>query len=124
MSKRAVRVVGRTVCSALVLCLAWPAAAQLNEHCTISVLNRTVRVNSDGSWVLPNVPANFGQVKARATCVRNGVTISGESDYFTIPANGAVNLPTIILGASTAIPTALGIGPANPSFTSAGQTIQ
>jgi len=98
--------------------------AQLNQDCTVSVLNRTVQVNPDGSWVLPNVPANFGQVKARATCVRNGVTISGESDYFTIPANGAVNLPTINLGAVTAIPTALGIGPANPSFTSAGQTIQ
>src|SRR5215510_13083618 len=98
--------------------------AQLNADCTVSVLNRTVRVNPDGSWVLPNVPANFGQVKARATCVRNGVTISGESDYFTIPANGAVNLPAIILGAATPIPNALGIGPANPSFTSAGQTIQ
>jgi hypothetical protein len=106
------------------LCAAHSVLAQLNQDCTVSVLNRTVQVNSDGSWVLPNVPANFGQVKARATCVRNGVTISGESDYFTIPANGAVNLPTIILGAVNPIPTALGIGPANPSFTSAGQTIQ
>lgn len=108
----------------VLLCAAHGVLAQLNQDCTVSVLNRTVLVNPDGSWVLPNVPANFGQVKARATCVRNGVTISGESDYFTIPANGAVNLPTIILGAASAIPTALGIGPANPSFTSAGQTIQ
>lgn len=108
----------------VLLCAAHGVLAQLNQDCTVSVLNRTVSVNPDGSWVLPNVPANFGQVKARATCVRNGITISGESDYFTIPANGAVNLPTIILGAPTAIPTALGIGPANPSFTAAGQTIQ
>ncbi len=106
------------------LCAAHGVLAQLNQDCTVSVLNRTVQVNPDGSWVLPNVPANFGQVKARATCVRNGVTISGESDYFTIPANGAVNLPAIILGAATPIPSALGIGPANPSFTSAGQMIQ
>ncbi len=108
----------------VLLCAAHGVLAQLNQDCTVSVLNRTVQVNPDGSWVLPNVPANFGQVKARATCVRNGVTISGESDYFTIPANGAVNLPTIKLGAATAIPIALSIGPANPSFTSAGQTIQ
>jgi hypothetical protein len=108
----------------VVLCAAHGVLAQLNQDCTVSVLNRTVQVNGDGSWVLPNVPANFGQVKARATCVRNGITISGESDYFTIPANGAVNLPAIILGAATPIPNALGIGPANPSFTSAGQTIQ
>jgi hypothetical protein len=107
----------------LMLC-AEVGVAQLNQDCTVSVLNRTVRVNPDGSWVLPNVPANFGRVKARATCVRNGVTTSGESDYFTIPANGTVNLPTIILSPTTQIPATLGITPANPSFTAAGQTIQ
>jgi len=98
--------------------------AQLNEDCTVSVLNRTVRVNPDGSWVLPNVPANFGKVKARATCVRNGITTSGESDYFTIPANGAVNLPEIVMGSTTPIPASLGITPATPSLTTAGETVQ
>src|SRR5215213_588449 len=100
------------------------AQSQLNQDCMVSVLNRTVRVNADGSWVLPNVPANFGQVKARATCVRNGVTSSGESDYFTIPANGTVNLPTIVMGSTTPIPAALTLTPVNPSFTTLGQTIQ
>jgi hypothetical protein len=107
----------------LILC-SEVGVAQLNQDCTVSVLNRTVRVNPDGSWVLPNVPANFGQVKARATCVRNGVTTSGESDYFTIPANGAVNLPEIVMGSATQIPASLGITPANPSLTGAGQTVQ
>ena len=59
----------------------------------MSVLNRNVRVNPDGSWVLPNVPANFGYVRARATCIVNGQTISGESEPFLVPANGVVNLP-------------------------------
>src|SRR5437667_6012577 len=106
----------------LVLCAAHDARAQLNETCTVSVLNRTVRVNPDGSWVLPNIPANFGQVKARATCVQNGVTIFGESAFFTVPTNGVVNLPDIVLGATTPIPVSLTIAPANLSFTSAGQT--
>lgn len=111
--------------SVLILCaMAGVCAQQLDENCTVSVLNRTVRVNHDGSWVLPNIPANFGQVKARATCVRNGVTMSGESAFFTIPANGAVNLPTIILGATTQIPAALTLTPPTPSFTAAGQTAQ
>jgi DNA-binding beta-propeller fold protein YncE len=52
------------------------------------------------------------------------VTTSGESDYFTIPANGAVNLPNIVLGGTTQIPATLGISPANPSLTAAGETIQ
>jgi hypothetical protein len=105
-------------------CTAQFALAQLNENCTVSVLNRTVRVNPDGSWVLPNIPANFGQVKARATCVQNGVTTFGESAFFTLPANGVVNLPEIVLGATTQIPVSLTITPANLSFTAAGQTTQ
>jgi hypothetical protein len=56
--------------------------------------------------------------------VQNGVTTSGESDFFTIPANGIVNLPEIVLGAATLIPVALGIMPSNVSFTAAGQTSQ
>ena len=104
----------------LMLYAAPGAPAQLNEHCTVSVLNRNVLVNPDGSWVLSNVPANVGQVRARATCVQNGVTTSGESAFFTIPANGAVNLPDIVLGAATPIPVSLGLTPTRVSFTAAG----
>ena len=75
--------------------LATVAHAQLNENCVVSVLNRTVQVKPDGTWVLPNVPANFSQMWARATCVENGVTRSGQSDFFSVPANGAVNLLAI-----------------------------
>src|SRR5713226_1480095 len=106
------------------LTLVLPLNAQLNQNCVVSVLNRTVPVNPDGSWVLPNIPANFGQVKARATCVQNGVTTFGESAYFTVPANGAVNLPAIALGATTPIPVSLLISPSSPSLTAAGQTVQ
>ena len=108
------------VAAMLLLCATPGAPTQLNEHCTVSVLNRNVRVNHDGSWVLPNVPANFGQVRARATCVENGVTASGESAFFTLPANGVVNLPDIVLGATTQIPVSLGITPGRVSFTAVG----
>jgi hypothetical protein len=111
------------VALAMVFALAPSALAQLNQNCTVSVLNRTVSVNPDGTWVLPNIPANFGQVKARATCVQNGVTTFGESEFFTVPANGAVNLPTIIMGNSTPIPVSLSIAP-SATLTSPGQTLQ
>ncbi|HEX3743971.1 MAG TPA: Ig-like domain-containing protein [Bryobacteraceae bacterium] len=110
--------------AALVLVSCLVTLAQLNQNCTVSVLNRTVQVNADGTWVLPNVPANFGQVKARATCVQNGVTISGESAFFTIDANTAVNLPAIILGSSTQIPSSLIIAPTGQRLSTAGQTLQ
>src|SRR5712671_1724690 len=90
MGRKALKLWRVGVVAGLILCAAeFTLAQKLNENCTVSVLNRSVRVNPDGSWVLPNIPANFGQVKARATCVQNGVTTSGESDFFTVPANGS-----------------------------------
>jgi hypothetical protein len=111
------------VCMA-VLCSPLVARAQLNENCVVSVLNRNVQVNHDGTWVLPNIPANFGRVRARATCVQNGVTTSGESGYFTIPSNGSINVPPIVLGSSTPIPTSLTITAAVTTLTSPGATVQ
>src|SRR5579884_1129119 len=110
--------------AAFTLTLSSAAWGQLNQNCTVSVLNRTVQVNPDGSWVLPNIPANFGQVKARATCVQNGVTTFGESAFFTVPANNAVNLPAITLGTTTPIPASLSLRFSNSSLTSVGQTAQ
>jgi hypothetical protein len=124
VKRTAFKMLQMLVAGLLLMLFAQVCFAQLDQNCTVSVLNRTVRVNPDGSWVLPNVPANFGQVKARATCVRNGITISGESDYFTIPANGVVNLPTIVMGSATPIPASLTVTPANPSLSNAGQTVQ
>src|SRR5262245_51396564 len=85
------------------------AAQELNENCTISVLNRNVRVRPDGSCVLPNIPANFGPVRARVTCVVDGQTISGESEPFLIPANGVVNRPNITFGHTTLIPRSVSV---------------
>ncbi len=101
-----------------------PALAQLNENCVVSILNRTVLVKPDGTWVLPNIPANFGPVRARATCVENGVTLSGQSNFFTIPANGSVDVPQIVLGPVTPVPNQVTIAASSPSLTQAGQTVQ
>ena len=91
----------------LALGVARPAAAQFNDNCAVSVLNRNVRVNPDGSWVLPNIPANFGLVGARVTCIVDGQTISGESDPFVVPPNGVVNLQHIVFGQTTSVPSSL-----------------
>jgi hypothetical protein len=107
------RPLGFAAVAALLLAPTMPASAQtpqrLNENCIVSVLNRNTRVRPDGSWILPNIPANFGLVRARATCVFNGLTISGESAPFLISANNSVNVPPIILGPTTPIPTAVDV---------------
>jgi hypothetical protein len=99
-------------------------AQPLNQNCVVAVLNRTVPVNADGSWVLPNVPANFGLVRARATCVTNGVTTFGQSALFSLAANATVNLPHIQLGSTTPIPSSITITAPTTSLTAAGATTQ
>ncbi|MBI3756531.1 MAG: Ig-like domain-containing protein [Deltaproteobacteria bacterium] len=108
----------------LALSLATVARAQLNEHCTVSILNRTAQVKPDGTWIAPNVPANFGQVRARATCVENGITRSGQSDFITVPANGAANLPTVQLDVVTPIPSSITLSAPKTTLTTAGDTAQ
>ncbi len=110
--------------AALVLATTEQVFAQLNEHCTVSVLNRSVRVNPDGSWLLPNVPAATGQVKARATCVENGQTRSGESDFFVIRPNRMNAIPPIVFGSTTQVPSRLTITQGTATLSTAGETLQ
>ncbi len=101
-----------------------PPPVFLDSNCIVSVLNRNTQVNADGTWVLPNIPANFGLVRARATCVNGGLTSSGQSDVFSLAPNQNITLPHITLGNSTAIPTSLTITAPTTNLTAAGQSVQ
>jgi large repetitive protein len=101
-----------------------PALARLDQDCLVSILNRTVQVDRNGGWAMPNVPSNMGQVRARATCVRGGETVSGQSDYFNIATNAVNEVSDIQFGGGEAIPTALTISVPQPTLTSAGATAQ
>lgn len=108
----------------LFICLA-PSAiyAQLNDSCTISILNRNITAQPDGTWVVPNVPANQGRVRARATCVQSGATIFGQSELFLVPSNGAVNVTPIQFGAISPIPDSLTISSGSGTV-KVGSTLQ
>lgn len=79
----------------------------LDENCIINVLNRTVSVQDDGTWLLANVPSNMGQIRARATCTRDGNTERGASDYFSIVNNQFSVTPPIYKAGSQRVPTKL-----------------
>ncbi len=92
--------------------LATPAYAQreifeLDETCTISILNRVVQSDANGVFTLPNVPSNQGQVRARASCVRNGITVSAQTDYFEIATNGVIQVGDFFTGDLDPIPREL-----------------
>ncbi len=110
--------------SALLLAVAVPAFAQLSQNCTVSVLNRTAQVDSEGTWVLPSVPSSMGFVRARAICVDPAGTHVGQSDFFAVPTNGIVSGIAIQFDAPTPVPNAIAINAAKSAFQTVGDTAQ
>ena len=107
------------------LALAPGAGAQpLDDSCTVSALNRTAPVNAEGVWVLPGIPTNSGPVRVRATCVEDGVTRSGESDFVLLPPNGIVQAPEIRFGDLTRIPESLELSAPRTILDAVGQQVQ
>ena len=109
---------------ALGLAGAATSAAQLDDTCTVSAFNRSARVQADGVWVLPNIPADQGQVRIRATCVDQGAVRSGQSDWITIPANGARHVDRISFDTQVLIPVTLDLASPVLVLTAIGQTSQ
>ena len=96
----------------------------LNQNCLVSVLNRSALVKIGGSWSIPNVPTNMGQVRARVNCVDNGITISGQSDFFTVPTNGRIDVFGIHLATPEPVPQFLTVTSPAATLTSIGATAQ
>ncbi|MEP7013185.1 MAG: Ig-like domain-containing protein [Acidobacteriota bacterium] len=101
-----------------------PPTSELGSGCVISVLNRSARVESDGTWVLPNIPSSSGPVRARATCVDNGVSRSGQSDFFVVPPDGVIRVADIRFDAPQQIPAKLDLVAPTTDLSTAGQSVQ
>src|SRR6266545_337483 len=98
-------------------------AFPLDEACIVSAFNRSARVNAAGVWVLPNVPANLGQVRVRATCVENGVVRSGASSLVTMPANGVIKIEDIDFQGPPPVPSSLSLSAPLTVLSAVGQTL-
>jgi hypothetical protein len=96
-----------------------PAAA---GDCSVSIYNQTAHVQPDGSWLVPNVPANIGPVRARINCLNNGQTLSGASDLFSIQPNRTNAFPIVRLGVTPPTPVGIVLTAPSSPLTAAGQT--
>lgn len=100
------------------------APPALDERCVVTILNRTAQVLPDGMVLVQNVPANFGPVRARATCVVDGVTITGQSQLFNLVSGGTANIGEVTFDSPVPIPESLALTAAPSSLTSSGSTSQ
>lgn len=97
----------------------------LNENCVISILNRAVRVNADGSWQIDNIPTNRGRVRARVTCVENGATRRGQTGLFTIGADEVTGFDAEVqLDVINPVPISLGLSATSTTLAIIGVSAQ
>jgi hypothetical protein len=98
--------------------------AQLDSSCIVSALNRSARVQADGTWVLTNVPSTQGLTRVRATCVANGVTRVGQSGLIAIPPNGVIAVTDIDFNVVQPIPQKLTLTAPAATLSAVGATVQ
>jgi hypothetical protein len=96
------------------ICVGWGQEMASRPDCTVRVWNRVVSVQEDGSWVIPDVPSNFGLVRARVVCVVGDTVVYGESASFELSTNRVVIAPPIVFGSASSAPVEVNIDIAEP----------
>lgn len=114
---------------AIIAGLVWCApftAAQLPSNCTANILNRSVQVNGDGSFSIPNVPVTSdGLFRVRVVCKNaDGTTTEGASDFLTLVENGQTAIPQINFGNISPAPVSIQLTAAQTSLTGGGASLQ
>ena len=104
--------------------LAGQGVPQLNQNCVAVIANRSVQVNANGTFAVPNIPADIGYYRVRVICQNGGVTTQGQSPYITLVANGNSKVPPINFGTVTPPPISIKVTAPSQSFTATGQTVQ
>lgn len=112
-------------CVLLVIAAVFPRlvfADGLNENCVVSILNRSIKVKEDGTWVLPNIPIVPGAIRARAICTENGRTREGESALFELANGASITVPPFELVPLAPIPIRLDLQPSSRTLTKVGES--
>ena len=100
------------------------AHAQSTNTCTASILNRTTRVNPDGSFIIDNIPSNQGLGRIRIICPDANSTRGGTSDFTRIISGGDVNVGNVPLGVIPPSVKSLAVTVSPTTLTGPGATAQ
>lgn len=108
----------------LVLTLEAIAHPQSTDTCTASILNRTTRVNPDGTFVIDNIPSNQGLGRIRIICPDANSTRGGASDFTRIIPGGDVSVGNVPLGVIPPSVKSLAVTVSPTTLTGPGATAQ
>jgi hypothetical protein len=114
--------------STLVACLPLSAAAQgalPNSNCIATIQNHSVQVNSDGTFILPNLAVDASKYRVRVICtLPDGTTQGGQTDPMLLTPGGINTITNITMGNITPLPLSLNVSLPLASLTQIGQTAQ
>ncbi len=98
---------------------------ELNENCTVSILNRSAQVGPGGYWGIANVPVEPGFFRVRVYCTKDGVTTGGQSEFFR-PSDGigSLQVSSITLGQLDPLPVSLALAGDTAPLDTEGKTVQ
>lgn len=105
----------------------------LDETCTVSIGNQNVTVTPEGTFIVPNVSvfksADSGIIsplfRARVTCSKGGMTITGQSDFFPLVPGTTIFIGDIFPMALDPIPVSISVTTNPPvAFLGLNQTAQ
>jgi hypothetical protein len=101
-------------------------AAGLPPACTANILNRSVEVNADGTFTIPNVPVDSnGIFRVRVVCKNaDGTTTEGASDFLPLVPNGQTAIPQISFGNISPAPVSIQLTASQTTLTEGGATLQ
>ncbi len=95
------------------------------SNCVATMENRSVPVAANGTFVIPNVPVNPGQYRARVICTQpDGKVLGYTSPYTALTANGSTALPSSQLGSLSSQPSMLKVLVISGALSSVGATVQ
>jgi|GEM_PF-3494366 len=80
---------------------------EIDDTCVVSILNLSAQVSVDGRWQIDNVPIRIGQIRARATCHRDGETFSARTNILELAADQVIEVGDFYLVEDEEIPTRL-----------------
>src|SRR5258708_13181028 len=98
-------------------------APTLGSNCTAMIANRSVAVNDDRTFAIPNIPTDVGFYRVRVICKNpDGTTTPGQSSFVSLRGNGNTSIPSIVFGTITPAPISIAITSPLPSLATMGHS--
>ena len=95
----------------------------MGPSCTATVQNRSTQVNTDGTFLVPNIPITGFPGRVRFLCQNpGGVVTRGYSDFVNLQANTVTQINFIHQGATSPPPVSVALVSSNSSLINLGDT--